>query len=227
MHRLDMKMSGSMCIIQGFGNVGSVAAEDTDRRGVRIVGVSDHSASYFGRRGLNVAPLLAHVKRTGKLEGFSNELQFDPALLLIQECDVLIPAATERGQASNGPFGSVIDGPTASRLKCRILAEGANGPTTPDADQVLDQRRSEVFVIPDILCSSGGVIVSYFEWVQGLQRLFWDRQAVLSRLFEKLDESFERVVRRAEKDEISNRTAAMALGVQAVVHAKQARGLFP
>lgn len=217
MERLGMKMNGSTCIIQGFGNVGSVAAEELDRRGARIIGVSDHSACYFDRGGLDVARLLVHVRRNGKLDGFSSELVFDPALMLVQECDLLVPAATERA----------IDGKVASHLKCRILAEGANGPTTPDADLILDQRRSEVFVIPDILCNSGGVIVSYFEWVQGLQRLFWDRRTVLSRLFGKLDESFEKVVRRAEKDQVSNRTAAMALGVQTVLEAKQARGLFP
>ena len=217
MERIDMKMSGAKCIIQGFGNVGIVAAEELTKRGAVIVGVSDHSACYFDRKGLQFGQLAEHVRNNGNLAGFSKECAFDSKEILEQECDVLVPAATER----------VIDERTASNLRCRILAEGANGPTTPDADIVLDRRRSEVFVIPDILCNSGGVIVSYFEWVQGLQRLFWNRDAVLSKLFEKLDESFYRVVRRAEKDHVSNRTAAMALGVQTVLEAKQARGLFP
>lgn len=217
MQRLQMEVGGSTCIVQGFGNVGSVAAEDLQKRGARIIGVSDHTACYFSQGGLDVDRLLAHARRHGRLEGFSTELAFDPARLLTQPCDVLIPAATER----------VIDAEVAADLQCRILAEAANGPTTPEADLVLDRRRAEVFVIPDVMCNSGGVIVSYFEWVQGLQRLFWDRQAVLSSLFSKLDESFEKVVRRAERDQVSNRTAAMALGVQAVLEAKQARGLFP
>jgi len=217
MERRDMRMSGSTCIIQGFGNVGSVAAEDLDRRGAKLIGVSDHSACYFDKRGLDVRRLLDYAQENGKLEGFSTEATFDPSELLVQRCDVLIPAASER----------VINWGNASKLNCRILAEGANGPTTPEADEILDGRRTDVFIIPDILCNAGGVIVSYFEWVQGLQRLFWDREAVLSRLFGKLDDCFERVTSRAERDQVSMRKAAMALGIQKVLESKQSRGLFP
>ncbi len=128
-----------------------------------------------------------------------------------------MPAAVER----------VIDAQVAKRLSCRVLAEGANGPTTPEADAVLDQRRDEIFVIPDILCNSGGVIVSYFEWVQGIQQLFWNRHEVLSRLTALLDDAFERVMARATRDHVSNRTAAMAIGVEKVADAKNTRGLFP
>ena len=113
------------------------------------------------------------------------------------------------------------------RLQCRVLAEAANGPTTPDADVVLDQRRGEIFVIPDILCNAGGVVVSYFEWVQDLQQFFWDESEVMSKLYHVLDRAFTQVMRRVERDDVSHRTAAMAIGVEKVRNAKNTRGLFP
>lgn len=128
-----------------------------------------------------------------------------------------MPAAVER----------VIDAKVAANLKCRVIAEAANGPTTPDADLVLDQRRKEIFLIPDILCNSGGVIVSYFEWVQDLQQLFWEEEEVMRREYQILDRAFERMVTRAKADDISHRTAAMAIGVEKVRNAKNTRGLFP
>jgi glutamate dehydrogenase (NAD(P)+) len=143
----------STAIVQGFGNVGSVTAEILHiEMGMKVVGVSDHTAAYYDPRGLPIPELVLHVAKTGGLAGWSTELLTDPADLLTLPCDILAPCAVER----------VIDSPIAEKLQCRILAEGANGPTTPDADRVLDQRRDEVFLIPDILCNSGGVIVSYF-----------------------------------------------------------------
>jgi glutamate dehydrogenase (NAD(P)+) len=130
---------------------------------------------------------------------------------------VLVPAAVER----------VIDASVAARLQCRVLAEAANGPTTPDADEVLEQRRKEIFVIPDILCNAGGVVVSYFEWVQDLQQFFWDEAEVMSKLYHVLDRAFMQVMRRVERDGVSHRTAAMAIGVEKVRSAKNTRGLFP
>jgi glutamate dehydrogenase (NAD(P)+) len=115
----------------------------------------------------------------------------------------------------------------ATRLKCRILAEAANGPTTPEADAVLADRRDEIFVIPDILCNSGGVIVSYFEWVQDLQQLFWDREEVVRRLYRVMDSAFGRVMETVAREGVTHRTAAMAIGVKKVADAKQVRGLFP
>ena len=138
-------------------------------------------------------------------------------MLLEQKCDILVPAAIER----------VITSANAGKLKCRILAEGANGPTTPDADKILDQRRDEIFVIPDILCNSGGVIVSYFEWVQDLQQFFWTETEVTDKLKTLLNRTFNKVRVRAERDKVSNRTAAMAIGVEKVRDAKRIRGLFP
>jgi len=217
MQRLEMDPRQQTAIIQGFGNVGSYAAIELAQQGVRIIGVSDHTACYFDPNGFDVDALVAHAATHGALQGYSTEAAFDPAELLVQKCDILVPAAIER----------VIDAGVAARLQCRILAEAANGPTTPDADAVLDQRRSEIFVIPDILCNSGGVIVSYFEWVQDLQQLFWRRAEVLDRLRELLDDAFERVMHRVEKDHISHRVAAMAIGVDKVAQAKATRGLFP
>jgi glutamate dehydrogenase (NAD(P)+) len=130
---------------------------------------------------------------------------------------VLVPAAVER----------VIDGPIAEKLKCRVLAEAANGPTTPDADLVLERRRDEIFLIPDILCNAGGVVVSYFEWVQDLQQLFWEEEEVMRREYQILDRAFASMVARVRAENISHRTAAMAIGVEKVRAAKNTRGLFP
>ena len=212
----QIPMNGATAVVQGFGNVGSYAAITLAERGARVIGVSDHTACYVDRRGLDVDGLVAHVARTGTLAGYSTELLADPADLLATECDIVIPAALER----------VIDAKMAERLRCRVLAEGANGPTTPEADIVLAQR-PEIFVVPDILCNSGGVIVSYFEWVQDLQQLFWSETEVRDRLNQILDRSFQQVMARAASDAIPTRTAAMAIGVQKVRDAKQVRGLFP
>jgi len=217
MERLQLEPSDSTAIIQGFGNVGSFAAIELARHGVKVIGASDHTSCYFDKHGLDVNALVEYAAKNGSLKGFSTELVFDPSQLLIQPCDILVPAAIER----------VIDAEIAAKLDCRILAEAANGPTTPDADAVLDQRRQEIFVIPDILCNSGGVIVSYFEWVQDLQQLFWGKSEVLTRLRGLLDDAFVRVMDRVEKDDISHRTAAMAIGVDKVARAKATRGLFP
>jgi glutamate dehydrogenase (NAD(P)+) len=217
MERLGIAASGSTAIVQGFGNVGSNAAIALHERGIRLIGVSDHTAAYFATAGLDVTALIAHVQRHRTLAGFSTELAVDPAELLLRRCDILVPAATEE----------VINHSNADRLQCRILAEAANGPTTPDADKILAQRAAEIFIIPDILCNAGGVIVSYFEWVQDLQQFFWGRAEVIDRLYRLLDDAFRKVMDRADRDGISNRMAAMAIGVAKVWDAKRTRGLFP
>ncbi|WP_323012825.1 Glu/Leu/Phe/Val dehydrogenase [Devosia sp.] len=217
LEKLGQDFSGRSVIVQGMGNVGGVAALELHRRGARIIGAGDHTASYYDPKGLDVEALLAHQGKHRVLAGFSEELAIPSEQLLEQPCDVLVPAAVER----------VINGENAGRIRCRILAEAANGPTTPEADKVLAERGDEIFVIPDILCNSGGVIVSYFEWVQDLQQLFWHRGEVLSRLHALLDRAFEEVTSRAAREGISNRMAAMAIGVQKVRDAKRIRGLFP
>jgi glutamate dehydrogenase (NAD(P)+) len=214
---IGRQSAGATAIVQGFGNVGSYTAESLAERGLKLIGVSDHTACYFNAAGLDVPALLKHQQQHGVLAGFSNQLSLDPRELLVQKCDVLVPAALER----------VIDASVAKRLQCRVLAEAANGPTTPDADLVLDERRRDIFVVPDILCNAGGVVVSYFEWVQDLQQFFWDESEVMSKLYHVLDRAFTQVMHRVERDGVSHRTAAMAIGVEKVRNAKTTRGLFP
>jgi glutamate dehydrogenase (NAD(P)+) len=217
MEAMEIDPIGATAIVQGFGNVGSHAALGLAARGVKIVGVCDHSVAYYDPKGLVARELANHAARSGGLAGWSTEAQIDPRVLLEQPCDVLAPCAVER----------VIDADLARRLSCRIIAEGANGPTTPEADRVLAGRNDGIFVIPDVLCNAGGVVVSYFEWVQDLQQYFWSQEEVMDRLERALDRSWAMVVNRAKRDRVPNRTAAMAIGVERVMRAKQARGLFP
>jgi len=215
--QVGLQPQGASAIVQGFGNVGMNAARLlAAEHGLTITGVSDHTGAYFDAQGLPIGKLLAHVSRHGSLLGWSNEARIEASELLLQECDVLAPCAVER----------VIDDGIAAKLRCRVLAEGANGPTTPAADSVLAER-PDVFVIPDILCNSGGVIVSYFEWVQGLQRVFWTEEETNARLIDLLDRAFEAVTARASRDGVSNRLAAISIGVERVLAGKQVRGLFP
>lgn len=214
---LKIRLNGSRAVVQGFGNVGSIAALELHNMGVKVIAVSDHTGALYRPRGLDIPQLVRHAASQGSLDGYSNELALDPAEILTVPCDVLVPAAVER----------VIDAEVAAKLRCRILAEGANGPTTPEADRILEGRQNEVFVIPDILCNSGGVVVSYFEWVQDLQRLFWEEEEVMRREYQLLDRAFERVLARSKGENLFNRTAAMAIGVERVRGAKETRGLFP
>ena len=217
MNRLGIQSSGAAAIVQGFGNVGAVTAARLHGRGVKIIGVSDHTAAYYDPKGMDIAALEDHARRNRVLKGFSTEALIDPGELLVQPCDVLAPCAVER----------VITAENAGQLQCRILAEGANGPTTPEADEILDQDPEAIFVIPDILCNAGGVIVSYFEWVQGLQQYFWDHTEVVDKLDRAMERSFQKVLQRAKADGVSQRKAALAIGVETVRKAKAMRGLFP
>lgn len=217
MNELSLPLAGGTAVIQGFGNVGSYAALELHGFGLKVIAVSDHTGALFDAGGLDIPALMRHTGEHGSIKGFSTQLQFDPAHVLTLACDVLAPCAMER----------VIDARVAENLKCRVLAEGANGPTTPDADLVLEKRQDEIFLIPDILCNSGGVVVSYFEWVQDLQQLFWEEEEVMSREYKILDRAFEAMVARARRDGIPHRTAAMAIGVEKVRAAKATRGLFP
>ena len=215
-----LKMDPEKCtaIVQGFGNVGSVAALSLGyKSGVKIVGLSDAYAAIYNPNGIDVQAAEQHVLKKGNLKAFHEADHVDPKELLTMPCDILAPCAVDR----------VINGSNADKLKCRILAEGANGPTTPEADLILEKRWDEIFVIPDILCNAGGVIVSYFEWVQGLQAFAWSETEVTDKLFRILEHSFAQVIRRAKAHKISHRTAAMAIGVERVMRAKKMRGLFP
>jgi glutamate dehydrogenase (NAD(P)+) len=216
MERLDIPLLGATAIVQGFGNVGSVTALALAERGLTVIGVSDHTGCFLDRKGLDVVSMAAYAADNGSLRGYGAP-ETDAKTFLTQACDVLVPAAMER----------VIDGNVARKLSCRILAEGANGPTTPEADLVLEGRRGDIFVIPDILCNAGGVVVSYFEWCQDLSQLFWEASEVDHRLKKILSRAFGRVIDRAAADGVSNRTAAMAIGVEVVREGKKVRGLFP
>jgi glutamate dehydrogenase (NAD(P)+) len=217
MDERQIKIREATAVVQGFDNVGSIAALELHNMGVKIIAVSDHTGALYRASGLDVPALIERASVHGTLAGYSNELVHDPREILTLPCDVVIPAAMER----------VIDAELAGKLRCRIIAEGANGPTTPDADLVLGQRQEDIFLIPDILCNSGGVVVSYFEWVQDLQQLFWEEEEVVRREYQILDRAFEQMVGRAKRDRLFNRTAAMTIGVERVRSAKETRGLFP
>ncbi len=215
-----LKLQPSRCtaIVQGFGNVGAVTALGLAcRSGMKVIGISDAFGAFYNANGIDVRAAESYAAHTGSLAGFHGAESIPPADLLTLRCDVLVPAAVE----------SVITAKNAGRLQCRILAEAANGPTTPEADRILFERWNEIFVIPDILCNAGGVIVSYFEWIQGLQQFFWNETEVTDKLFRILEQAFIAVTKRARESKIPHRVSAMAIGVERVVAAKLSRGLFP
>lgn len=215
---LKIKPGDCTAIVQGFGNVGSVTACGLAfKSGMKIVGISDHTASIYDPKGIDVGAADRHVSQYRTLKDFPGGERVDPKEFLTLPCDVLVPAAVER----------VITKENAGKLRCRVLAEAANGPTTPDADEILNQRWDEIFVIPDILCNSGGVIVSYFEWVQDLQNFLWSDIETTDRLYRILDTAFTAVIKRAKERKIPHRMAALSIGVERVLAARQARGLFP
>jgi glutamate dehydrogenase (NAD(P)+) len=216
MDTLGIQAEGATAVIQGYGNVGSVAALSMAKQGIKIIAVSDASGGIYNPKGLDLNKLNAHVDATRSVIGFSEAEPISNEQLLLLSCDILVPAALERQ----------ITQENAAKIKCRILAEGANGPTTPEADAILEQR-PEIFVIPDILCNSGGVIVSYFEWVQDLQSFFWSEGEVLDKLFRLLEQSYIQTLNHARKNHISMRFAALSLGIKRVHDAKALRGLYP
>jgi glutamate dehydrogenase (NAD(P)+) len=212
----DIQPRDATAVIQGYGNVGSQAALGLAEYGIRVVAISDVSGGYHNPDGIDVHAALAYGHEHKTLAGWNGADAIDNAALLELPCTVLIPAALER----------VITDENASRLQCRFLAEAANGPTTPEADIIIDER-GDIEVIPDVFCNSGGVIVSYFEWVQDLQSLFWKRQEVLNRLQDILETALRQVEAEKERLGCNRRMAALALGIGKVARAKQLRGLFP
>ena len=213
---LGLDSSKATAVVQGFGNVGSVAAFSLAKFGVKILAVSDAFGGVFNAKGLDLVALDKHVASNRTVTGFPGTDAISNEQLLELPCDILVPAAMERQ----------ITEKNATRIKCRMLAEGANGPTTPEADQIIDQRE-EIFVIPDILCNSGGVVVSYFEWVQDLQSFFWSESEVMDKLFRILENAFMQTLNLSRKNKVSMRTATLILGIQRVHQAKKTRGLFP
>ncbi len=201
-------------VIQGFGNVGGMAAKLMRALGFKIVCIVEYNGAIYNPHGLDIAELQRHKKETGSIVGFAGGEDMDKAEAMFLECDVLIPAATE----------NVIHSGNADKVRCKILCEGANGPTTPLADLVLADKK--VFVIPDILANAGGVTVSYFEWVQDRQGFFWNEQLVNQRLEEIMVESFDAVVEYARTHNCNNRIAAYMLALDRVADAIRLRGLY-
>lgn len=217
-HVMKMKLAGGTAVVQGFGNVGAVAAYGLAyKNGMKVIAISDVSGAYRNDAGIDIRSADRYVREHGELAGFSGAESIPANELLTIPCDVLVPAAVS----------GVINGNNAAKVRCRILAEAANGPTTVEADKVLFERWSETFVIPDILCNAGGVIVSYFEWIQSLQSFFWNETEVVDRLFRILEQSFTAVIKRAKEEKIPHRFSAMAIGIERVMKARKDRGLFP
>ena len=211
---LGLKPRDSRVVIQGFGNVGGMASKLMSAIGFKIVCVVEYDGAVYNRNGLDIAALQEHRKETGSITGFAGGEDIDKDEAMFLECEVLIPAATE----------NVIHSGNAERIRCKILCEGANGPTTPLADEVLAGKK--IFVIPDILANAGGVTVSYFEWVQDRQGFFWNEQLVNQRLEEIMTESFDAVVEYARAHQVNNRIAAYMLALDRVAQAIKLRGIY-
>jgi glutamate dehydrogenase (NAD(P)+) len=213
---LKIPVGSATAAIQGFGNVGSETALALSAMGAKIIALSDYTGAIHNAAGIDVKKAMAYVQYAGVLKDFDGGEPISNEQLLELECTVLIPAALER----------VITKDNAPKLRCRVLAEGANGPTTNEADRIIEDR-GDIELIPDVLCNSGGVIVSYFEWLQNLQNFYWSRDEVLAKLRGILDKAKESVEYQKRKFKFGRRLAALTLGIGRVAEAKQKRGLFP
>jgi glutamate dehydrogenase (NAD(P)+) len=211
---LGIDLSKCTAAVQGFGNVGSVAVKELANIGVKIIGVSDRTGGFVDTKGLPVDKLLEVANKNHSLEGCPYGDKISNAELLELKCDILVPAALEMQ----------ITEKNAARLQCRVLAEGANGPTTPEADAILHDKG--VFLIPDILANAGGVVVSYFEWVQDLQNFFWNEAEVNNKLREILVKAFQEVLAMSQNQSVNMRLAALMIGIDRVVRAMLWRGLY-
>ncbi len=215
MEMKGQKMNGSKIVIQGFGNVGSFAAKFAFERGARIIAVSDVSGGYFNGDGLNIPELMDYVKMNKNLKGYEKAQLISNNDLLELECDALLPCALE-GQ---------IDNHNAEKIKAKFIIEGANGPVTSDATKILHKRG--VFIAPDVVANGGGVIVSYFEWVQDIMSFFWDEQDVDTKLKGIIIKAFDHVYKFHQEKNIDMRLAGMAASVQRLEKAMLLRGLYP
>ena len=213
---ISLDVSKATAVVQGFGNVGSVAALSLAKYGAKIIAASDAFGGLYNAKGLDVWKLDEYATDKKTVVGFPGGEPVSNEQLLVTPCDILVPAAMERQ----------ITEKNAGKIQCRILAEAANGPTTHEADAILAQR-PEIFVIPDILCNAGGVVVSYFEWVQDLQSFFWNETEVTDKLFRILETAFAQTLNLSRKQKLTMRQAALSLGISRVRDAKKVRGLFP
>jgi glutamate dehydrogenase (NAD(P)+) len=212
--KLGLQPQTTRVIVQGFGNVGSNAARLMSAVGYKVIGILEVDGGLYNRNGIDVEKLWEHRQKSGTIQGFKEAEKVDPAELLLTECEILIPAATENQITSRN----------ADRVKCKILAEGANGPTTAAADEILADKG--VFVIPDILCNAGGVTTSYFEWVQDRQGYFWKESVVNEQLETIMVAAFDDVVRYSETHHVNNRIAAYMLAIDRVAYTIRQRGIY-
>jgi glutamate dehydrogenase (NAD(P)+) len=213
--RIGLDLSGAAVAVQGLGNVGGVAARLFAEAGCRVVAVQDHGGSVYREAGLDVPALLAHAAAAGSVRGFAGGEAIEPGAFWSVPCDVLVPAALEQQ----------IGAANAGAIRARLVVEGANGPTTPEADDIL--RARGVTVVPDVIANAGGVTVSYFEWVQDFSSFFWTEEEINARLARILVEAFDAVWRMAEEKRTSLRTAAFIVACTRILEARALRGLYP
>lgn len=213
--QIGNQLEGATVVIQGFGNVGSATAKLMHQAGAKVVAISDARGGIYNPNGLNIPALLHCAGRDGCIQAYRDAELITNAELLELPCDVLVPAALH----------GVITGHNAERVKARVIVEAANGPVTPDADEILDDKG--VLVVPDILANAGGVIVSYFEWVQDLQAFFWEEEEVNRRLEKAMRRSYEHVAQTAEQNKVNMRMGAYIIGVKRVAEATTIRGIYP
>jgi glutamate dehydrogenase (NAD(P)+) len=213
--RLGWSLEGSSCVVQGFGKVGAVAAHELAARGARVIAVSDIGGGIHDPEGLDLVALEEWRAAEGAIAGFGRSVPVSNAGLLDLPCDVLVLAATERQLTEEN----------AGRISARVVAEGANGPTTLEADEILAARG--ITVLPDILTNAGGVAVSYFEWVQDIQRLFWSREEIRTRLGDLMGDALARVWSLSERESLTLRSAALVVSIREVAGALKARGVYP
>jgi glutamate dehydrogenase/leucine dehydrogenase len=212
---LNITLRGARVVVQGFGNAGSVAAHLLDSAKNYVIAVSDSRGCVYNKNGLDIPKLILHKEKTGSVLGFPSAEEITSDQLLSLECDVLIPAALE----------NAIHKENAASIRAKVIAEAANGPITPEGDLVLNEKG--VFIIPDILCNAGGVTVSYFEWVQNEQHMFWNEDDVYAKLEKVMKASFRDVLKISRDYKVPMRTAATMLGVSRVAEATRLRGLYP
>jgi len=213
--RIGMDIAGARVAVQGFGNVGGVAARLFSEAGAKIVAVQDHAGTIYKGAGFDVEALQAHVKQTGSVVGFVGAEAIANDAFWDVECDILIPAALEQQ----------ITEANAGRIRARMVIEGANGPTTPAADDILHERG--VLVLPDVIANAGGVTVSYFEWVQDFSSFFWTEDEINARLVRVMTEAFDGIWQVAEQHKVSLRTATFIIACQRILRARDLRGLYP
>jgi len=213
--QLGIDLEGASVAVQGFGNVGSAAAKLLAKEGCKIIGIADVNGGIYNSMGINVEGVIQHCKETGSVVGCKNTEAITNAELLALPCDILVPAAME----------DEICAANAGSVKARVIVEAANGPTTPEADNILQANGK--YVVPDILVNAGGVVVSYFEWVQGLQSFFWSEDEVNRQLQSVMENAFGEVLEMSQREKVDMRNAAYMLAIKRIEDAMLVRGIFP